>query len=65
MKFASEKMNGVESEEKYIVRLKFQNKFMFVNFRETELTTTNFPEKGELHLAILLFIKLVVYQSII
>lgn len=44
-------MEGAEIEEKYIVRLKFQDKFMFVGFRESELTVTNFPEKGKFYLA--------------
>lgn len=42
-------MEGAEGEDKFIVRLKFQNKFLFVSFRESELTTTNFPEKGKLN----------------
>lgn len=42
-------MEGSESEDKFIIRLKFQKKFLFVSFREDELTAKNFPEKGKLY----------------
>lgn len=44
-------MDGTENKETYIVRLKFQDKFEFVEFHENELTVTNFPEKGEFYFA--------------
>lgn len=39
--------NDGDGVEKYIVRVMCQNKFLFVEFSEEELSILKFPEKGK------------------